>query len=188
MLRGPFSLRWKCFVLACCIVVSLEASDIWGSTSQEQTTFDANDAQQITRPVPLPNSVLRILAEDKEVMACMKENPIQRRESLASWFIASEIHLNGPDEADLVALPMAQRSPLDCFHSVEGIGWFWVFRPVGARYQLVLKTAGLGLIIRDARHGGYRDIQTGAAFGTHSSQITYRFENGKYREYRRKAQ
>ena len=75
-----------------------------------------------------------------------------------------------------------------CFYSVEGISWFWVFRQVGAHYELALKTAGLGLIIRDARHRGYRDIQSGLAFGMHSSQTTYRFENGKYREYRSEAQ
>ncbi|MGA7523460.1 MAG: hypothetical protein WBW84_13465 [Acidobacteriaceae bacterium] len=118
----------------------------------------------------------------------MQENPIPPGDSLASWFEASEIHLDGPDEADLVVLPVAQGSRLLCFHSAEGIGWFWVFRQAGAHYELVLKTAGLGLTILHGRHHGYRDIQSGMAFGTHSSQTTYRFANGQYREYRREAQ
>jgi hypothetical protein len=181
-------LPWRRLVLGFCIFLLLEPSRAWGKTEREQTSFDADPSSQITRTVSLPDSVLQILAQDSEVVACMKENPIPSEASLASWFVASEIHLDGPDEVDLVVLPVAQGNRLMCFHSVEGIGWFWVFRQVGAHYELALKTAGLGLIIRDARHRGYRDIQSGLAFGMHSSQTTYRFENGKYREYRSEAQ
>jgi hypothetical protein len=181
-------LPWRQLILGSCLFLLLEPSRVLGNTGKEQASFDADSSRQITRPVPLPDSVLQILAQDREVVACMNENPIPPGASLASWFVASEIHLDGPEEADLVVLPVAQGSPFFCLHSAEGIGWFWVFRPVAPHYQLVLKTAGLGLIIRDARHHGYRDIQSGAAFGTHSSETTYRFENGEYREYRKEAQ
>jgi hypothetical protein len=168
-------------ILWFCIFLLLEPSGAGGKTEREQTSFDADPSSQITRTVSLPDSVLQILAQDRQVVACMKENPIPSESSLASWFVASEIHLDGPDEVDLVVLPVAQGNRLMCFHSVEGIGWFWVFRQVGVHYELALKTAGLGLIIRDARHHGYRDIQSGLAFGKYSSQTTYRFENGNYR-------
>ncbi len=181
-------LTWRRLILGSCLLLFLQHSGAWGKTEKEQTSFDADSPGQITRPVPLPDSVLQILTQDSEVVACRKENPIPPGTSLASWFVASEIHLGGPDEADLVVLPIAQGNHFLCFHSVEGIGWFWVFRQVGAHYELVLKTAGLGLIIRDARHHGYRDIQNGMAFGTHSSQTTYRFENGKYRGDRSEAE
>lgn len=181
-------LPWRRLILGYCLLLFLEPAGAWGKTEKEQTSFDADPSVQIARPVPLPDSVLQILAKDSEVAACRKENPIPPGASLDSWFMASEIHLGGPDEADLVVLPIAQGNRSLCFHSVEGIGWFWVFHQVGAHYELVLKTAGLGLIIRDARHNGLRDILSGMAFGTHSSQTTYRFENGKYREYRREAQ
>ena len=165
----------------------LEPFGAWGKTEREQTSFDADPSSPITRAVSLPDSALQILAQDSEVVACMKESPIPSETSLASWFVASEIHLDGADEADLVVLPAAQENRFMCFHSVEGIGWFWVFRKVDAHYELVLKTAGLGLVILDTRHHGYRDIQSGAAYGTHGSQITYRFGNGKYGEYRSEA-
>jgi hypothetical protein len=181
-------LPWRHLILGSCLFLLLEPTGVWGKTEKEQTSFDADPSRQITRPVPLPDSVLQILSDDNEVVACRKENPIPPRTSLASWFVASEIHLDGHDETDLVVLPVAQGNRLMCFHSVEGIGWFWVFHQVGAHYALVLKTAGPGLIVRNARHNGYRDIQSGAAFGTHSSQTTYRFENGKYHEYRSEAQ
>lgn len=179
---------WRRLILASYLFLLLEPSGAWGKTEKEQTSFDADSSSQITHPVRLPASVLQILAQDSEVAACRKENTIPSGVSPASWFVASEIHLGGPDEVDMVVLPAAQGKRFLCFHSVEGIGWFWVFRQVGAHYELVLKTAGLGLIIRDTRHQGYRDIQSGAAFGMHSSQTTYRFENGKYREYRNEAQ
>lgn len=181
-------LPWRHLVLGSCLFLFLEPSGLGGKTRKEQTSFDADPSAQITRPVPLPDSVLQILAQDSEVVACRQENPLPPGTSLASWFVASEIHLDGPHEADLVVLPLSQGNLLLCFHSAEGIGWFWVFHQVGAHYELVLKTAGLGLIIRDVKHRGYRDIWSGAAFGTHSSETTYRFENGKYREYRRQAQ
>jgi hypothetical protein len=174
--------------LGSCLFLLLQPSEVWGKTEKEQTSFDADPSRQITRPVPLPDSVLQILAQDSEVVACRKENPVPRGASLASWFVASEIHLDEAGEADLVVLPVAEGNRFLCFHSAEGIGWFWVFHQVGAHYELVLKTAGLGLTVRDARHNGFRDIQSGAAFGTHSSETTYRFENGKYREYRSEAQ
>ncbi len=171
-------------MLGSCLFLLLESSGAWGKTEEEQTSFDADPSSQITRPVPLPDSVLQILAQDSEVVACRKENPIASESSLASWFVASEIHLGRPDETDLIVLPLAQGNRLMCFHSVEGIGWFWVFRQVGAHYELALKTAGLGLSILDLRHHGFRDIRSGLAFGSYSSQTTYRFENGKYRKYR----
>ena len=178
-------------ILGFCIFLLLEHSGAFGGTEREQTSFDADPSDpsnQVTRPVSLPGSVLQILAQDSQVAACRKENPIPSGTSLNSWFVASEIHLDGPDEADLVVLPVAQGDRFMCFHSVEGIGWFWVFCQVGGHYKLVLKTAGLGLVVRNARHHGYRDIQTGLAYGNYSSQTTYRFENGKYREYRSAAQ
>jgi hypothetical protein len=175
-------------MLRSCLFLILLLSVASGKTEREQTSFDANGSPEVTRPIPLPNSVLGILAQDKDVVACREENPTPLGASLDSWFAASEVHLDGPTEADLVVLPVAQGTRYSCFHSVEGIGWFWVFRRIGARYELVLKAAGLGLTIRDARHQGYKDIQTGSAFGTHISQTTYRFENGKYSEYQREAQ
>lgn len=181
-------LPWKRLILGILLLLFLQPSGAWGKTEKEQTSFDADPSRQITRPVPLPRSVLQILANDSEVVACRNQNPIPPGASLASWFVASEVHLGGPDEADLVVLPVAEGDRLLCFYSAEGISWFWVFHQVGAHYELVLKTFGLGLIIRDARHNGYRDIKSVAAFGTHSSQTTYRFENGKYREYRSEAQ
>ncbi|HYB61276.1 MAG TPA: hypothetical protein VEH50_07335 [Methylomirabilota bacterium] len=169
------------------VVVLLKASTALGTTKQEQTTFVADPAERLERPVPVPDAVLRILSKDEMVIGCMQSNPIPSGRSLASWFAVSEIHLNGPNEADLVVLPVVQGSPSMCFHSVEGIGWFWVFRPIGPHYRLVLKTAGLGLSVLDTRHNGYRDIRSGGQVGNTATAVTFRYgTGGRYQEYRRK--
>jgi hypothetical protein len=173
-------------LLISCALLSLGASVGWGSVAQEQTVFDADPSEPITHPIALPNGAAQILAKDNGVLACMKDHLIPLGGSLASWFTASEIHLNGPHEADLLVLPVAQDSLYMCFHSAEGIGRFWVFRQAAGRYELVLETAGLGLTVLESRHNGYRDIQSGGQVGAFVTGRTFRFENGRYHEYKRK--
>jgi hypothetical protein len=157
-----------------------------GATRQEQSVFNADPSEQVTHPIRVPNAVLQLLAKDTAVAACMKDNPIAPGGSLTSWFTASEIHLNGPDEADLVVLPVAQGDAFMCFHSVEGVGWFWVFREAAGQYELVLKTAGLGLSVLDTRHNGYKDIRSDGQVGKWSTRTTFRFTGGRYQEFQKK--
>ncbi len=181
--------RWgaKALLISCFFFLQ-GASVGWGSAAQEQSVFDADPSEPIAHQIPLPNGAAQVLAKDENVVACMKDNPIPQGGSLASWFRASEIHLNGPNEADLIVLPVAQGSLYMCFHSVEGIGWFWIFRRVGGQYELVLKTAGLGVTVLESRHNGYRDIQSGGQVGASATRIRFHFENGRYHEYQRKTE
>ncbi len=182
-------MRRTYLVWASCLVFLLDGSATSRTGSQEQTTFNANAVASeplVKRSIPLPDAVLQILQKDDTITACLKDNPIPAGGSLASWLIASEIHLNGTDEADLVVLPNAQGETYLCFHSAEGIGWFWVFRRAGGRYELVLKTAGLSLRVLDTQHHGYRDIRSGGQVGKFGTMVSFRFEGGRYREYQKK--
>ena len=85
----------------------------------------------------------------------------------------------------MIVLPSSQ-APFQCFHSVEGIGWFWVFRRTGGRDDLVLTTSGLSLSILDIKHNGYRDIRSGGQVGKFGTATIFRFEAGQYRKYRKK--
>jgi hypothetical protein len=173
-------------VWSSCLLL-LGASIALGTTTQEQTTFYADPSEPLVRPIPVPDAVLQILARDAAVVACMKDNPMPRGRSLSAWFMASEVHLNGSDRADIVVLPVGtQGESYMCFRSVEGIEWFWVFRHIGGRYELVLKTAGLGLSVLDTRHNGYRDIRSDGQVGKWSTTTTFRLGDGHYREYRKK--
>lgn len=176
----------------CCAWISLvlmtQASIALGAPKQEQTLFNADPSEGITHPVPVPDPILETLTKDVSVVACVKDNPIPSNTALASWFAASEIHLNEPNETDIVVLPAAQGSPYLCFHSAEGIGWFWVFRKTGRQYEPVLKTSGLGLRVLDSKHNGYRDLQSESQIGGTNTETVFRFENGRYRVHQRKAE
>lgn len=180
--------QWKRLMFVTCVVLCLEGLPIWGSVTNDQTVFEADTAQQIMNPVPLPKGALQVLSKDKDVVACTKDNPIPHPGSLGSWFAASVVHLNGRGEDDLVVLPIAQGNPYLCFHSVEGIGIFWVFRRAEGQYKLVLKTSGLRLVVLKTTHNGYRDIESEGQVGKFGTRSIFRFESGRYREFRRKTQ
>lgn len=170
-----------------CLALLLEGWAVSQTISGEQSSFNTNQAASeplIKRPVRIPGAVLEILRKDDTVGACMEDNPVAPGQSLASWFVASEIHLHGPDEVDLVVLPAGRTETYMCFHSVEGVGWFWVFRHVGERYELALKTAGLSLRVLRTKHDGYRDIRAASEVGTLGRWVIFRFSVGQYRKYR----
>jgi len=177
-----------CFAL---VLGSIAGSYAAGQTGkQEQSSFGTEEfpgEPLVKRPVPVPDAVLEILKGDDGVKSCLEYNPLPAGGLLSSWFIASEIHLDGVNETDLVVLanPKPEES-YPCFHSVAGISWFWVFRQTGRRYELVLRCAGNGLDVLKTRNNGYRDLQTvtlGQA-GRYVTTTTFRFDGKRYKKYR----
>lgn len=153
----------------------------------EQTTFNADEAQPLVSPLPIPRFILKILEKDETVEACAKDNPIDPTQPLRAWFVASAIHLHGSGEEDVVILPRVAGERYLCFHSAEGIGWFWVFQPTRAgQYQLVLKASGLRLRVLDTQHKGYRDIRTDGQVGKFGTMTVFRFEAGRYHTYQKR--
>jgi hypothetical protein len=158
---------------------------------QEQSSFGTEEdpgEPAVTRPLPVPDAVMQTLMLDDNVKGCLSYNPLAPGQFLNSWFIASEIHLGGPSEIDLVIIPIPRAHEPDygCFHSVEGVGWFWVYRKIGDRYRLVLRAAGNGLDILKTRTNGYRNIQArsiGMA-GRYVTTVTFCFDGKLYRKCR----
>ena len=128
-----------------------------GETSEEeQSAFGTEEVPGmpfVKRAVPVPDAALQILKEDVDVKGCLSNNPLPPGHSLASLFIGSGIHLDGSSESDLVVVPVPD---YPCFHSVAGIGVFWIFGRSGEQYGLVLKALGNGLAILGSKHNGYR--------------------------------
>jgi hypothetical protein len=156
------------------------------STKDEQSTFGTEEVPGspfVKRPAPVPDAVLQILKEDIDVKGCLSDNPLPAGQSLASWFVGSKIHLDGPSESDLVVVP---RPDNECFHSAAGIGTFWIFRRVRDEYELVLKALGNGLAILGAKHNGYRSIQTGTIgqAGRQFTTIVFQFDGKLYQKYK----
>jgi hypothetical protein len=184
--RGGKAWRYSAWMVS--VALMTQASIASAVPKQEQTLFNADPSEGIARPVPVPDSVLETLANDAFVVACVKDNRIPSNTAPPSWFAASEIHLDGPNETDIVVLPVALGSPYFCFHSAEGFGWFWVFRKTGKQYEPVLKTSGLGLRVLDSKHHGYRDLQSESQIGGTNRETRFRFENGRYRVYQKEAE
>ena len=179
----------KLLFSAALLILSCEQVGAYRQGQQEQTSFGTEvvpGEQRVKRPVPVSDTILQILRTDDAVKSCLEYNPLPAGQSLGLWFIASEIHLDGPAEADLVVVPRLRGEETLCFQSVEGIGWFWIFRPTGSGYTLALKAAGNGLWVLKTRHNGYRDVQSGSIgqAGRFVTTITFRFDRGQYRESR----
>jgi hypothetical protein len=179
------------FILSAKPAQSQTASEVRHGREQSNffSTEQGSSEPLVKRPVSIPDAVLQILKTDDGVQSCLENNPLTPGEPLNSWFIASEVHLDGAHESDLIVLPNAS-SKGDvylCFHSVSGIGWFWVFRPIGRGYLLALAAPGDVLNILNARTSGYRDIQTktGTAAGRFLTTTTFRFGGERYQEYRK---
>jgi hypothetical protein len=153
-----------------------------GQGSREQSSFGTEEVPGIPlvkRPVPVPNTVLQLLAGDVDVKGCLSDNPLPANHSLASLFIGSEIHLDGPSRSDLIVVPVPGNG---CFQGATGIGSFWVFRRAGKQYELALKALGNGLTVLKTRYDGYRIIQTGTLgqAGRYLTTITFRFDGKQY--------
>lgn len=108
--------------------------------THEQSSFASEgvpEEARVKHPVRLPEPVAEILRADDGVRSCLEDNPLSPGETLSTWFLASPIHLDGSEETDRVVLPSLSREAGMCFQGATGIGWFWVFRKTGDKYQLV---------------------------------------------------
>src|SRR5579863_5437115 len=75
---------------------------------QEQTAFEAEpdlDVMHINKPVEIPDGALQVLRDlSRRPADCLKDSGVTPEQVPASWFIASAVHLNGPDEVDFIVL------------------------------------------------------------------------------------
>jgi hypothetical protein len=156
---------------------------------KEQSEFGIElEAMPIKRPVTLPQVALDALSKDERVASCLQNEGLSAKELPANWFVASEIHLDGPNETDLVVLPgdrlpdtpAGEISPNACFLGAN-TGQMWVLRETLHGFNLVLSQIGLGLTVLATRSNGLRDIQVGAAVGGYDDSIDYKFDGQSYK-------
>jgi len=159
----------------------------------EQSKFGIElEAEPVQRPVELPRAALDALSEDKRVASCLTRNGLSAKELPANWFIASEIHLDGPNEVDLVVLPggripdtaageISQNACLVGANTAQ----MWVLRKTQIGFQLILSQIGLGMNVLSTRTNGLRDISVGAEVGGYGDGIEYKFDGKSYKVARR---
>jgi len=142
-------------------------------SAQEQVDFGA-DEEKLDRPVIVPEEVVQTIRQiDK---APPDELP-------SGWLLASEIHLDGPNEIDMIVMGTGG---LRGAHAVP----FWVFRKKQASYELVLATGGDGLSVLKTRWKGLREINAfgiGLA-GAEITTTTFRFDGQRYKKFQTKTE
>jgi len=95
-----------------------------------------------------------------------------------SWLMPSEVRLDGPDERDMMVVATG---PLQG----ANITTFWVLRPSGHGFKLLLTTLAHDLFIRRTRSKGYKDIETVAATAVRASTVQFKFDGNRYNLYAR---
>lgn len=130
-------------------------------SAPEQTDFGADS--ELERPIPVPEAALKALRN--ALQATPDELP-------AEQLRASEVHLAGSTEADLVV-------------PVIGGGhaaFFYILRPTSDGYQLIFDSGGDSMTVLRARSHGYRDLQVEGITmaGKNVTTVTYRFDGHKY--------
>ena len=94
----------------------------------------------------------------------------------ASWFEASQIHLDGPEEIDVLV-----KAKNACLFGAN-IGPFWIFRKTQRGYELVLNVSALGVELLPSRTSGHKDVSAGAVAGGKSVIVFYKFDGHRYQE------
>jgi hypothetical protein len=70
---------------------------------QEQSGFNYElEIDPIQRPVELSEAALQTLSKDERIHSCLDSEGMLADELPANWFVASEIHPEGPNEIDLI--------------------------------------------------------------------------------------
>jgi hypothetical protein len=171
-----------------CFLHSLTAqTSKGGAPIQVQTFFNFGDSTPVRHPVKLPRNALNALGKDERVASCLEESGLSPQDLPANWFVASEVHLDGPGESDFVVLPGLLDAPNGeisqnvCLFGAN-TAQMWVLRKVQNQYLLVLSEIALDLEILHTRTNGLLDIQVGAVVGVaYADSITYKFDGSTYR-------
>jgi hypothetical protein len=139
----------------------------------EQLVFGAED-ETFKRPFILPESILEILSRDPEIPHTIDENESPRPKQVPnSWFLASVVHLAGPDEKDIVVMGQ-------CPVCGANVAPFWIFRPTVNGYEQVMSGGGLSLSVCKHRTHGYLDIETSLVSMQKPWTGTWRYDGQKY--------
>jgi len=157
---------------------------------QEQTAFEAEpdlDVMHINKPVEIPDGALQVLRDlSRRPADCLKDSGVTPEQVPASWFIASAVHLNGPDEVDFIVLlnepAIAHPNiPGGCMLPANG-NYFWVLGPGGAsgKYRLLLESYGHGLDVLNSRTNRYKDIRIAMANLNGATSLLFKFATQQY--------
>ncbi len=142
----------------------------------EQVHFSAGD-ETVERAIQVPDEIMAILRNDGGIRQFLESEHLSAAHLPVSWFAASEVHLAGPKEKDIVVVGIGKLKR-------AGLTTFWVFRPMHLGYEVLLSAIEHDLTVTDERWKGYRIIKTSAVTPTSIRSAAYRFEGGQYKMFK----
>ncbi|MGA8871157.1 MAG: hypothetical protein WB460_08460 [Candidatus Acidiferrales bacterium] len=166
---------------------SLGGQSVANHHQSEQTSFGAEAIPGevlVKNPVEVPKTALLVLqgALSRGALNCVRFEKVRPEEIPSSWFVASEIHLDGPNEIDLIIRPQAlpeSPSPNRCLFGAHAVP-FWILVKADEGYRLLLKTTGDALQIMDQRTRGYRDIEVWSLTAATRTALILKFDGNRY--------
>lgn len=170
-------------VLALPIAMPQVVREAWSagaSGAWEQSKFSA-EAYTFKRPVRVPSDALQLLRNDGHVLSSLKTENLKGDQLPIEWFTASEIHLDGPHEVDLLVMGVDRLRGAN-------VSPFWIFRKTPDGYQLVLNAPAHELEVLTTRSKGFRNIRAFSLTANTVLTITYRFDGRQYQPQERKSE
>ena len=173
---------------------AIKAQKLGEDRRPEQMTFASEAAPgegPVKKPVEIPHGALQVLRSNlsSSTINCNKSNGgLTPEEVPESWLVASEIHLHGADEADLLVQPkdLHQRpAPNRCLFGTHAVP-FWVLGNTTGGYKLLLKTFADALVILDSRTNGYRDILVVSLTAATATNLRFTFDGSQYQLFEKK--
>lgn len=157
-----------------------EAQAPENTSDKEQSVFGGED-ETVVHPIKVPPGVLEILRKDKQVLRYLDAEQKAAHELTTEPFLASEIHLDGPNEIDVIVMGEGRLRGAN-------VVTFWLFRKLADEYRLVLKATAQSLLVLRARWNGFRIISAGSPIAGSSVEVFYRFDGKQYQYYRKKSE
>jgi hypothetical protein len=139
----------------------------------EQMNFSAED-ENAQQPVSIPQDAWSVLKRDSSVLEVLASQHLSVDQLPVSWFVASEVHLDGPEKKDLVVIGKGLLQGAN-------VTTFWVFAQSPNGLRLVLTLPAHDLSIEHGRTNGYKNIRMMVATAGRISTATLRFDGKVYR-------
>jgi hypothetical protein len=161
-------------------VATAEAQEPRLRLSEEQSSFNAEE-DKVNRAVPVPEGALQLLRSDEQILRYLSAKGESAGDLTTDAFLASEIHLNGPGEIDLIVIGRGRLRGAN-------VVTFWVIRKSAKKFTVILKTVAHDLRIQDDRWNGFRNIETASPIAGTASVVLYKFDGKRYKVFQTKSE
>ena len=145
-----------------------------GPSNPEQLHFSAEDSE-VKHPITLPAGAIDIIKKDPDVVEALKNRDKPLTDLPMTWITAAAVHLDGRDETDIVIVARGLLAGAN-------VTTFWVLRPKGQGFELLLTAPAHDLYVRNTRTNGYRDIEIMAATAVRVSTVTFKLDGDRYKK------